>query len=201
MTTRISTRSAVATLDDLTDLVHEGGDKILSVTGGAGRLTRKVRAQLKAASDVFSKQGNSASRAFGAAVHKENMIVKARVLKELGDIGIKSARLRGLVINVGFARALTFNPSGRISDRDLKTSIESIGAKSGDKESFLAALGDTRKIMIRDLNIREDVLGQKSTAFKPRPQRGAPKATRTGGRGSKRILFDAQGNIVSGGFR
>ncbi len=183
---RVGTKRAVATIDDVIGLLEKHGSKILSVTGTAGRLTRSVQAQLKAASGVFALQGNSLSRSFGKAVHSENMVVKSRVLKELGDIGIQSARLRGMVINIAFARALTFNPDGRISEPDFRNALKSIGAKTGDKESFIAVLMDTRKSVIRTLGFREDILRKPITKFKDRKT------------SKRRIKFDASGNIISG---
>ncbi len=79
--------------------------------------------------------------------------------KGFGELGITNARMKSLIVNLAFQKALASQQSGRdVSNADVARFIEEIGANHAKPQAFKAVLKDTAIRMDRNFRNRYDVI-------------------------------------------
>jgi hypothetical protein len=131
-------REAVATAENTARLF--GGSHAVVVDGEEKEASLGTMLQ-KAENDNREFLDSWANRLFGEL--------------RLNRAGISHARIRGTLVGLAYAVARSVDPSGRLSDFDVKTQLDRIG-QSSDPEIFLAVIQDLEEDVVSNF---ETVVG------------------------------------------
>ena len=130
----------------------EFDSSILSATGGLSRISNTLRAQ-----------GTALSKLFG--IDDLSPLDVKKYQDKMTKIGIRSAVLQSAIISLAYMQAVSLNNgSSRISDKDFKFALDTLGSNTGDARTFDAVLGSLDQRMQTGLEIRRRILFPSSGA-------------------------------------
>lgn len=118
-----STRNFIADIGEAQDFVRENPAALTTVSGLA-RVATNISANIDALRQDFDVEFD------------EGVLEAGTYLDTFKELGIESAEMKSIMVGLAAQQAIINNPSGRVSDRDLKVAMEQIGSSIQTAEGF-----------------------------------------------------------------
>ncbi|MEE8114542.1 MAG: hypothetical protein V3T23_09320 [Nitrososphaerales archaeon] len=119
-----STRNFIADIGEAQDFVKENPAALTTVSGLA-RVATNISANIDTLRQDFDVE------------FEEGVLDAESYLDTFKELGIENAEMQSIMIGLASQQAIINNPSGRVSDRDLKTAMQQIGSSIQNAEGFI----------------------------------------------------------------
>lgn len=120
-----STSNFLADIYEAQDFVRDNPGALTDVSGLA-----RIGTNLMANVDTLARD-------FDVEFEDEEVLNAATYAETFKDLGIANAEMKSIMVGLASQQAIINNPSGRISDRDLKVAMQQIGTSIQNPEGFI----------------------------------------------------------------
>lgn len=139
-----ATRGAVDTLDRMVTQLEEGGAEILGASGTLSRMLDSAAQQVRA---IVPQLGGVAT-VNGRQVNESRLSNPEHYASDIvtlfGETAARSAAFRANITHAAYLLARIADPSGRLSDFDVRIQMQRMAADGGSPTQIAAAIRETR---------------------------------------------------------
>jgi hypothetical protein len=136
-----ATMAAIATVGDMLGMLQENPNINTFVSSAAG-LVNNLTAEAKALASAAGMQD------------EVNRLINPDTFSgEFNELGIRNRQMQSLVSNLAYTVARANDPSGRVSDADVRNAVREIGSSSSDPIAFARVLNDVARRAERSFQI------------------------------------------------
>jgi hypothetical protein len=136
-----ATTAVIASVGDMLQILENNPD-INTIVSSAAVFANNIRAEARAI-------GN----ATGTRAEVESLINPDRFTSEFEELGIRNVEMQSLINSLAYTVAKANDPSGRLSDVDVRNAIKEIGASSRDAVTFSRVLRNVAARTARNFQI------------------------------------------------